>query len=368
MGNTCSCDLSHKEQEAIVPIRAEISQIKELVEEEEKEISKISDFLKMLPDRKVEIVKKIQSVYRGRRAYKIFLKRKANLVKIEQDLISQTMFSFLSNFTFEIEQKVGQFNENGWLSYTDDSPNIVKSNKDLFYSKLLTYKNNDCFYVGWIDVNLKRNFEGTMFFKSGKKVLGSWANDELNGWGREVHKSGYCFEGLYRDGKLNGPGVMIRKDGLMYIGNFKHGMKEGKGKEISNEYEYEGEFCADKWEGMGKIVLRAANEEYEGEFKKNMKHGRGTLKLGNGATLKGEFAEDKANGDCEYLYPDGSVYHGRFKENKKHGIGTVVCKGGLEIMLTFNTGKPEGQATIRKGKETVKMNVKDMQDIYKISI
>ncbi len=54
-----------------------------------------------------------------------------------------------------------------------------------------------------------------------------------------------------------------------------------------------------------------------------MRDGKGTLKNDKGLNFKGEFKQEKADGECEIDYGNGETYKGTMKGSKRNGKGTL---------------------------------------------
>ena len=81
-------------------------------------------------------------------------------------------------------------------------------------------------------------------------------------------------------------------------------------------------------EGVG--TLTDSNFKYYGRFWKGKAHGIGEMRIylrdGNGLTIKGQFRNGLANGECTIIYFDGNKYAGKCKDNSKHGYGKMIYK------------------------------------------
>lgn len=57
----------------------------------------------------------------------------------------------------------------------------------------------------------------------------------------------------------------------------------------------------------------------------------GILKTSFKLTYKGEFVQDKAEGECEIVLPNGDVYYGMVRDGRKNGKGTLQLKASSEV-------------------------------------
>ncbi|KAL0490694.1 phosphatidylinositol phosphate kinase [Acrasis kona] len=95
-------------------------------------------------------------------------------------------------------------------------------------------------------------------------------------------------------------------------------------------------------------ILNQNNTEYEGERDdKNRRSGFGTLRFITtpNAYYKGEWVEDKMEGQGEYCWGDGHRYCGSFKDNKQHGIGVYFWPTGGKYFGSWSRDKMNGQGT-----------------------
>ena len=72
---------------------------------------------------------------------------------------------------------------------------------------------------------------------------------------------------------------------------------------------------------------------FNGHFVNNRKNGYGILIYGNGDQYKGDFSNDKLEGNGEYHFNNGDIWEGVFHNNMKNGIGIMIKKSG-ELFLT----------------------------------
>jgi eukaryotic-like serine/threonine-protein kinase len=95
---------------------------------------------------------------------------------------------------------------------------------------------------------------------------------------------------LNNKGDLNGKGTMVFNNGNRYDGEFKNGLRNGCGKfsygeGYSVKY-YIGEYVNDKYHGLGKIKWKDGSE-YRGNFKEDKCDGQGILQLADGSIKSG---------------------------------------------------------------------------------
>ncbi len=104
---------------------------------------------------------------------------------------------------------------------------------------------------------------------------------------------------------------------------------------------YEGEFKANKMNGMGKMTYKNG-KVYEGRFVNNkpetLEGETATMTFPNGDKYVGEFKAGKRTGQGTYTFADGKVYEGGFLDNK-FTEGKLTGKDGSVKKVKFEDGK-----------------------------
>lgn len=98
--------------------------------------------------------------------------------------------------------------------------------------------------------------EGEYEWEDGKKYIGEFRNNVINGRGVLRDENGQVlYEGEYRNGMKDGPGVMHTKEGT-YYGCFQSDYLEGKGVFVWKDRKvYIGDFAKTKFHGRGLILF-----------------------------------------------------------------------------------------------------------------
>jgi len=98
-------------------------------------------------------------------------------------------------------------------------------------------------------------------------------------------------------------------------------------EQYGTEGRYEGEFLYGLRHGRGVHEFR--DEVYDGEWKWDNRHGWGTLTLGDGSKIQGNWQGGKPHGfACIIDKKDSVLYEGEFKEGKRHGLGRQIFESG----------------------------------------
>ena len=77
----------------------------------------------------------------------------------------------------------------------------------------------------------------------------------------------------------------------------------------SGALEYRGEFRNDKRNGQG-VAIYDDGESYEGEWRDNKRHGEGTYRYRDGAVYVGGYVDDKKQGRGKATFASGNIYEG----------------------------------------------------------
>ena len=129
---------------------------------------------------------------------------------------------------------------------------------------------------------------------------------------------------------------------------------EGKGNIfIDDKLKFEGTFSKGKLQGFGREI--SAEFDYEGDFKDGVKNGKGVMKHKNGDIYEGSFRNDVKYGNGVYRFKDGEIYEGEFKDDGFEGHGVMRFEG-VEIKGNFKRGKLDGEGEIIRNKEKIKGN------------
>ena len=78
--------------------------------------------------------------------------------------------------------------------------------------------------------------------------------------------------------------------------------------------------------GTGTYVYRNKYFTYSGEWVNGVKHGHGTLTMGDGSTYEGDFVDGEITGQGLRTWPDGRSYAGQF--NRGEFCGQGIYRGG----------------------------------------
>ena len=358
------------------------------------------------------LINKISACYKGYTLRKKFNEEILDeLISFEQKLIFKYNQNIINNNS-NLIRSINKFADiildyqNIWKKYYDKKPEInncnCKSNYKKYGSKIMKYNkqiknkkyNNEQIYkidennkfhikqisfenqIDYIIKNIKSYYEGETTSKNfkikngfgillqenGEKKVGTWNNNNFEGWNYYIDSTGTLYIGLFKKGKLNGKGEKYTLNDEIYSGNFINNLPEGKGKEINSLYEYEGYFKKGKKEGEGKIIYKNNGDWYEGAFSEDnfngeghyfwkksryeyfgnyvngVMEGKGVFKYGDKAIYKGEFKNGIKEGNGEWITKNNKII-GKFKNDLPHGEGYLENDKGFNGYVEFYEGK-----------------------------
>ena len=216
-------------------------------------------------------------------------------------------------------------------------------------------------------VHGKRDGQGTYYYKSGNKFVGTFSKSKRVR-GTFYYTDGAIYQGSYDDKELwhDLHGAIKLANGDRYEGGFVNGEKEGKGtyyynngnkfvgtfsknKKVRGTFYfasgviYEGPFDSDGYFcGKGKYISKNGDVVYEGEFKKDKFNGYGVhYSTTTKYRYEGYFKDDVRNGHGKVRFADQDdrVYEGEFIEGKINGLAFVTFDDGRKGAIYFDHGK-----------------------------
>jgi len=136
------------------------------------------------------------------------------------------------------------------------------------------------------------------------------------------------------DTNKDGPGNCIESTGI-YEGEFIANKKEGLGKKISLDKNiYIGQWKDDMKNGEG-IYTWTNGTQYIGGWLNDHYHGYGVKSFTNGDRYEGNWKEDHKNGNGTYVWASGDVYTGEWVDNQQEGHGTFEWSSGSKYVGMF---------------------------------
>ena len=155
-----------------------------------------------------------------------------------------------------------------------------------------------------IDVNVRwDNCYGALTLGDGRRVVGDWHDD-----------------------KLNGRALYVWPDGRVYLGEFVNDQRQGRGTlygptgTVENAGQWENDRFVRAGGGAVPPCPPDPNVRWDGCFSR--------VTMQDGARYTGEWRGDAVAGVGMYTYPDGQTYLGEFAANQRHGRGTLYTADG----------------------------------------
>ena len=170
-------------------------------------------------------------------------------------------------------------------------------------------------------------------------------------YAEKIYENGDVYEGELCFGEPNNNGKMdycINGVPYIYIGEFLNGLKHGKGNlstKESNNFNYDGDWAYDKYEGYGTLFNNG--EKYIGNFIKGQKGGKGILYKKNGDIVEGEFENDKIMSG-KIMFKNDDEYEGSFEDGKMSGKGVYKYKNGDKYEGYFENDLFNGEGILIK--------------------
>lgn len=117
-------------------------------------------------------------------------------------------------------------------------------------------------------------------------------NHKRHGRGKFLFSDGAFYQGYWKNDIPFGFGRLIRVNGDSYEGMCQNFKANGKGTftDFKGQYMYKGDWVEDKKNGQGEEIVKG-NYKYKGEFKNGVFHGNGEINFEDGTLYNGEFNE-----------------------------------------------------------------------------
>ena len=148
---------------------------------------------------------------------------------------------------------------------------------------------------------------------------------QRHGYGKLITPE-YEREGTWKNNRFNGWGREIRKNGEIYEGKFINDVLNGKGKYKKGNILYVGDFV--NYDQHGKGELFTDEYHYTGDFKRNGFHGYGRIELYDIGIYEGDFKNKEITGYGIFKYNNGDFYEGFMNQGKKEGTGKFITSDG----------------------------------------
>lgn len=249
-------------------------------------------------------------------------------------------FSSVEEMNLHTSKKVLSIEENLKQNFNKSYFNFnfdLYDKNNLFYKGVIHFDDNS-FYQGTWNLNLKKHGKGIFVKSDGSKYVGEFDNDIINGKGYFIDVKGNLYIGEFLNEQASGKGEIFKFEeaqGYSYKGEFFNNKMNGYGVEkLPNGTIYEGNFNMGEKEPKGKITFSDLSY-YEGEFLKGEINGVGKYCWTNGKVYEGEFLNNKLNGKGKTTWPDGSYYEGEYRNDMREGYGTHYIPSENKYYIGF---------------------------------
>ena len=242
----------------------------------------------------------------------------------------------------------------------NNSFNKINKNNDLdnFSSQgwTLFYPENDPFFLSM--ENLKDTIPNQRIENPGRNELYIGEVNQArqrHGYGKLITPE-FEKEGTWKNNKFNGWGREVRKNGEIYEGKFVNDVLNGKGKYKNRNILYVGDFV--NYDQHGKGELFTDKYHYFGDFKRNCFHGFGRIELYDIGVYEGEFNDKEITGLGIFKYSNGDYYEGYMNQGKKEGMGKFTTFDGKTREGKFYNDEFVGKDNLRSNKSHYKKSYK----------
>ena len=158
------------------------------------------------------------------------------------------------------------------------------------------------------DVSKWSNCFGLITNKGDFSYKGEFLNGKMHGYGESIDLRaefiGRKYVGEFRNDTLNGQGIFSFPDGSIHVGQFKDGKFNGQGTYTwVNGDKYVGEFRDGNRSGQGTLTW-VNGEKYVGEWKDSNRSGQGIIYSADGSIKKSGIYKDDKLVTSQYIDPN----------------------------------------------------------------
>ncbi len=188
-------------------------------------------------------------------------------------------------------------------------------------------------------------------YANGALYWGGWKNYKYHGKGKLVSSNGDIYDGDWVKDKREGTGTQYTvEDHSWYTGGFKNNKRHGQGRLKHNNREYVGEFKRDKETGHG-VRTDGDGWVHDGIWDDGYMNGDFTWTKNGVLRFTGHYTNRGKDGECMYVYENGSVFTGTYKNDVIVGVGKMVMPNGDVYVGTFKNDifHGKGKLTLKNG-------------------
>jgi len=174
----------------------------------------------------------------------------------------------------------------------------------------------------------------------GSRFYGTYLNDSPHN-GTLVVPGCCTYHGFLFESRPHGEGTIVQSLGHKYEGGFRHGLYHGHGIETETENSgggvYNGQFLSGVRQGYGTYSLGATAKRFTSK-ESAPEDDVGKERKIQVYEYKGQWNDNKRQGEGEEEVLNGEIYRGQFHSNERHGYG----------ILTFPLSQPNSENTDNK--------------------
>lgn len=119
---------------------------------------------------------------------------KSELQQEQKKLVEDIKRQYRNENTIKAEEKYPPYDPNGWTKFYNDDRGNIDYGK---LSKIVLFK-NETLYIGEVNIHNQKNGHGELLLKDGTKFIGSWFNNQFQGFGRLIDAQGNLSEGKFK--------------------------------------------------------------------------------------------------------------------------------------------------------------------------
>lgn len=226
----------------------------------------------------------------------------------------------------------------------------IGETKDVFFNGHGVYlKKNGDKYLGHF-INGKPSGFLSYYTASTINYRGQW-KDGLKFGAGILYEKDKTIEGSWENGKLHGLTTLKFQDGTVVEANYVNGSLMNKARiTYPNNDVYEGQIASDFTRNGYGIYRYNNGDEYKGQWINNKQNGQGKYIVKGNAIEDGKWSKGKLLDSGKHLetYPNNEKYIGEIKNGKRDGFGIYYFNDGSTYEGAWLNGKKYG-----KGKYTL---------------
>lgn len=140
--------------------------------------------------------------------------------------------------------------------------------------------------------------------------------------------NGYYEGDLDANGLPTGYGIFTWNDGDVYSGYYSAGKRHGMGRlTLADGTIYKGEWKNDRPDGDFEILWPNNRAHFWGKMQNGKYHGFGTMNYSNGCAYSGQWVNGLCHGEGTFTQENGMLYRGEFRNDRPCGRVCLTYQG-----------------------------------------